>query len=120
MNIRHDKNIVIVTCGGQHSTLNDWVMLVDELDRLGCPSVIDARSASGDLTEIDAYLLALHTDERRQLRSHRIAIVMSGGLRNYLGFFMVSAKNVGLQIESFECFDTATAWAASNREQQAE
>ena len=85
---------------------------MDELDRLDCATVIDARAVStSSLSEIEAYLLALQADEKSRLRRHRMAVVVSGEPPSDLGFFIVSARNCGLQVQSFECIESASAWA---------
>lgn len=113
--IRRENSIAIVDCGDRQTTLTDWTMLIDELGRLACPAVIDARLVNGDLNEIDAYLLALHANENTRFRHQRVAVVISGEPERHLGFFVVSAKSHGMEVESFDCIDTATAWAMSER-----
>ena len=114
--IRQENNLAIARCGDRQTTLAEWSRLIDELDRLDCPAVIDARRVNGYLTEIDAYLLALHAGETRQFRRHRMAVVISGDPERHLGFFVVSARSHGLKVESFDSVDDATAWAAGNNQ----
>lgn len=113
MNIRQEKEIVIVSISDQQPTLNQWVALMDELNRRDCPAVIDARFVIPSMSEIDAYLLAIRASEMPQLRCHRMAIVMAGELHPDLDFFVSSASISGLETKPFDCIDTATAWAAS-------
>ena len=101
-------------------TLRQWGPLMDELDRLDCAAVIDARSIFGNLTEIDAYLLALRIAEMRRLRCQRLAVVTTDDPLPDLVFFINSVRNFGLDIESFSCVDTATAWAANQQYTEAE
>lgn len=112
MIIQQENNIALAQCGDGHTTLAEWSRLIDELDRLDCPAVIDARHVNGYLTEIDAYLLALHAGETRRFRRHRMAVVISGDPERHLGFFVVSARSHGLEIASFDSVDDATAWVA--------
>ena len=113
LQIRREKNVAVVSCGKQHADITRWSALINELDELDCPAVIDARTAYGDLSEIDAYLLALHADDKPHLRSHRIAFVVSNDTPASLRFLVVSARNRGMLIDSFDTIDAATAWAST-------
>lgn len=111
MNIRYENNTAIVSSGDQQATLYEWGELCEQLDDLNRPVVIDARSMSGNLTEIDAFLLALKVSEMRQLRNHPLAIVTCYDQKLDIAFFIASGKNLGLAMEAFDCIESATVWA---------
>jgi len=120
LDIRRKDNCAIVSCGNEELTLNQWFLLLDTLDRCDSDAVIDAGQVAGSLTEMESYLLALHADDSSQLRRHRVAVLLSGNSQPELDFFVLSARNLGLDIESFDCIDTAAAWAAGGHEQTVE
>lgn len=117
MDIRRKDNCAIVSSGNRQLTLSQWLLVLDALDRLDSDAVIDAREVTGSVTEIESYLLALRANEKRQLRRHRIAVVLAANPQPELDFFVLSARNLGLDIRSFGCADMATTWAAGSQEQ---
>lgn len=113
LKISREGDVAIVNCATLAATVNTWRLLLDELNRLDCATVVDTRSMTGSLSEIDTYLVALHVSEMEQFRRNRMAIVSGDDPESKLGFFVTSVKNFGLSIEKFDCVDKAITWASA-------
>ncbi|NND59434.1 MAG: hypothetical protein HKN49_04125 [Gammaproteobacteria bacterium] len=108
--IKRANDIAVVDCGHQRADIHGWSKLMNELDEMDCPALIDARSASSALSEIDAYLLALHIDDKKRLRRHRIAFVLPSDASIDLDFLIVSTRTRGITARCFDSMDEATTW----------
>lgn len=113
MHIVVENEIAVATGRKGTYDVGHWSDVLRELDGLDRPAVVDVRQIESGLSEIDAYLLALHAEEMQRLSAHRLALVTSGEPNCYAAFFAVCARNRGLDVEVFADIAAASAWAGS-------
>lgn len=109
MYIVRQNNIAVATCTGEYD-LPRWSALMRDLNDHDCAALINLNDCQDTLTEIEAYLLALQSDELSRLQNHRMALVAPANPPGCPAFLAICYKNRGIETEVFETDSSALAW----------